>query len=290
MNEITTRMLIKKAQNGDESARNTLIENHRRFVVHLAKQFQRPGLFIEADDLIQQGCLGLLDAIAKFDLKRNGPDGKIRFLTYAGIRITHAMYREIDKHARTIAVPIHVLAYLRHEAKGDISLPELAKRLNISQNRLNSLPFAGLTVVPLEIKSEDDEYVERYLPETVLNSGDDPEALFFDCRRPEDLLRNLLGNLSERERFVIERHYGIFTTQPAQTLKEISEALKVCPDRIRQLKQRALARLRDKVRDLGQPIDQRRSPKESVIPPKSPLGKRLRVTALFAFAQDVNTP
>lgn len=101
------RQLCIRARQGSLAARDQLLKTHLGLVIHIARYFYRDGAFLEMADLIQQGCLGLLRAIDKFDPFKIARGRPVQFATYAHFWITHSIRREIQNHGRTIAVPVH---------------------------------------------------------------------------------------------------------------------------------------------------------------------------------------
>ena len=117
LSEESVRTLLTHAQQGDRNAHNRLIRTHLGLVINIAKRFRRHDDFMELGDLIQQGCLGLLRAIAKFDPSKSRKGKKVTFVTYAVYWIKHFVRREIAVHGRTVAVPTHIQYYLQRAAR-----------------------------------------------------------------------------------------------------------------------------------------------------------------------------
>jgi RNA polymerase primary sigma factor len=256
--ESQTRQWIRLAQGGDPEARNNLLRTHFPLVVYLVKKYYRPGSFMEMPDLIQQGCLGLLMAIERFDLNRKRNGKQVRFNTYVGLCVMQHVLREIDNHERTIAVPVNVQAYLRsaarakrlsgQESSDSLLLERTATAFGMTPESARSLRFTALHVVPLEMPSEDDEPLERAIPSRAAQSAD-LERLFAQ-QDHRDHLRRLLDGIPERERFVIEHHYGLLPGGTPKTLRQIAGLLRLCPDRVRQIENRAIKRMREQMPEL----------------------------------------
>jgi RNA polymerase sigma factor (sigma-70 family) len=247
-----TRQWIRLAQGGDVEARNALLRTNLPLVIYLVKQYYRPGSFMEMQDLIQHGCLGLLKAIDGFDLKMKRNGKQVRFNTYVGLRVMEAVLREIDNHGRTIAVPVNVQAYLRSIARSEhlgskqnrkaVSLESTATAFSMSVQAARSLNLAALDVVPLEITLENDESVERSLPSLEAQSRD--LQRLFAQQDHRDHISRLLSVIPERERFVIEQHYGLIPGNSPKTLMQIASILRICEERVRQIEIRAIKRMR----------------------------------------------
>ena len=207
--ESMIRRLLRRAQTGDREAREALLRATMGLVIHFAKRFYRPGLFLEMEDLVQQGCLGLLTAMDKFDLKRRShphpplsPRGrgrrvrgpKVRFATYARWWIEHAIRREIANRGRTIAVPVKMQQKINQERRRKEGYPSpLLPLPQGARGRKNEVPsplggegggegfpksrFALKVVpdvIPLEKLSEDDELIPN-VTSWVEPDPDDPE-------------------------------------------------------------------------------------------------------------------
>ena len=115
LSEDAIRQLCARAREGSESAREQIIRIHMPLVVHVATYFYRPGCFCEMGDLVQQGCLGLLHAITKFNPETVSRGRRVRFATYAHFWVTHSIRREIENNGRTISIPIKRLREAKEE-------------------------------------------------------------------------------------------------------------------------------------------------------------------------------
>jgi len=252
-NESRIRALLKRSQAGDDTARNELLRSHLGLVIKSAQQFHRRGAFLELQDLIQQGCLGLLRAMSKFDLNRKSKGRHVRFATYAVYWIQQAIRREIEKRGRLVALPANlqylIAAYARKASERrasenpDDSVKNVEPRLGPSEKMAMNLWLAGQERLPLEtFATSDDEPMVREI-----RSGDyyqdDPERLFYLINLGERL-RHLIGALSERERFVLEHHYGMVEGAPAKSVRDLARAMRLTPGRVRQVRNRAIQRLR----------------------------------------------
>jgi len=245
------RAVSRAAAGGDFEARQTMIERNLRLVVSIAKHYINRGMPLL--DLVEEGNLGLMHAIGKFD-----PERGFRFSTYATWWIRQAIERSIMNQARTIRLPVHVVKDLNgvlrakrhleaHAEKavsaGDIAhlcgkpVAEVRRMLALSEHTSSlDAPLEidpGLSVGDV-IAAED---------------GPTPESLLA-VHEIEDLVRAWLAQLNERERMVIERRFGLDGNDSA-TLETLAGELGLTRERVRQVQVEALARLRTMLRRRG---------------------------------------
>lgn len=239
----------RRAQAGDFAARQTMIECNLRLVVYLARRYQNRGMAFL--DLIEEGNLGLMHALEKFD-----PERGFRFSTYATWWIRQHIERSLMNQARTIRLPVHVvkeinlvLRALRHLALDDpheASLEKVALLLDrplADVQRILALNehIASLDA-PLDIDAAHSmvEFIADDAP------ASDPEGSL-ERQQIEALVADSLHVLSERQRHVIERRYGLNGCEMS-TLESLAEELGLTRERVRQIQQEALRRLREHMR------------------------------------------
>jgi RNA polymerase primary sigma factor len=236
--------LAKEIRKGCEESLDKLVRSNLRFVVSVAKKYQNQG--VSLSDLINEGNLGLIRAAHKFDETKG-----IKFISYAVWWIRQAILQALAEQSRIVRVPLNragtlhrigkrssvLLQELGREptvgeiAEGmDISEDEVAKTMSISQSHLSL--DAPLT------PGEDNRLLD-YLPDTQ-NPGPDDET--FE-RALSDSVEEVLGTLKEREAKILRLYYGLDGTEP-MTLEEIGGLLGITRERVRQIKEKALARLR----------------------------------------------
>jgi len=238
-----TRAELERARRRGEDARERMIRQNLRLVVSIARRYRATGMpFL---DLIQEGNLGLIRAVEKFDWRRG-----FKFSTYATWWIRQAVQRGIADRGRVIRLPVHVHDMLlrvrkaRGELEGSLgreaSVEELAHGSRISPRRVQDLQ--RLNAAPLSLETPMGEGTTN-LGELVRDPSADEhfEEVFRDIQRT-DMIR-VLETLSEREKVILLLRFGMSGEQP-MTLEEVGQRFGLTRERIRQLEGKALAKLR----------------------------------------------
>jgi RNA polymerase primary sigma factor len=234
--------LTKRVERGDLEAKRTMIESNLRLVVSIAKRYRHQGLpFL---DLIQDGTLGLIRAVEKFDWRRG-----FKFSTYATWWISQAVARGLGEKARTIRMPMHIVERRQKLNKADRMLSmelgreptmhEVAERAGLPLTHALEVQAAARASISLDQPLADQE--DALFGDMVAGDGPLPEERVEDTLRSE-ALTEALALLDEREQTVIRLRFGLHGSEP-ETLEEVGRRLGVSRERARQLERDALKRL-----------------------------------------------
>jgi RNA polymerase primary sigma factor len=249
-------VLAKRIRRGDQRAREHMIKANLRLVVKIARDYEGMGLPLL--DLINEGNIGLMKGVERFDPRKGA-----KLSTYASWWIKQSIKRALANQSKTIRLPVHVVDKVAHIRRAEVKLreafdrdptdEELAHELDLDPRRIRQYRQAAKAPVSLDAPIGDDA------SERVSEIVADPNAAApFDRLVQEtdtELVREVLGTLDQRENKILTLRFGLEDGKE-RTLEEVGAHLGVTRERIRQIQEQALKKLREKMEERDRPVDE----------------------------------
>jgi RNA polymerase primary sigma factor len=245
--------LAKRIRRGDKKAREQMITANLRLVVKIARDYE--GLGLPLLDLINEGNIGLMKGVERFDPKKGA-----KLSTYASLWIKQAIRRALSNQSKTIRLPVHVFDKMTHIRRAEVKLREMLDReptdeevadnLGLNTRRIRQYREASRAPVSLDspISTDDSTSISEHVEDVHAAAPFDEIVKHNDS----ELMQEVLATLEARESRILSMRFGLDNGRP-KTLEEVGERLGVTRERIRQIQEQALQKMRVKIESRDQP-------------------------------------
>ena len=239
------KMLAYKIRKGDKKARQRMIKSNLRLVINIAKKYSYLG--VPMLDLIEEGNLGLMKAVTKFD-----PDKGYRFSTYAAWWIKQYITRAVANQGKTVRVPVYVMEmlmrfqkvkkHLTQKNKKSPQIQEIAKKMKLPLSRVRQLHRMASNISSLNApigESGDSEFMDLLEDDSIVNAVDELSQFLLKER-----IEGLLHKMTERERKILELRFGLNDDGDTRTLRDTAKNFGITRERVRQIEAACMVKLR----------------------------------------------
>lgn len=252
--------LARRIKRGDKKAREHMIKANLRLVVKIARDYE--GLGVPLLDLVSEGNIGLMKGVERFDPKKGA-----KLSTYASLWIKQQIRRALANQSKTIRLPVHVVEKMAHIRRAEMQLrdgsdhepsdEELASAVNIDPRRVRQYRQASRAPVSLDAPLGDDE--SNRVSEVVADPNAEQPFDRVVLETDAHLVREILDTLPERERIILTLRFGL-NDDTERTLEEIAKRFDLTRERIRQIQEEALKKIRVKMKQRDQPVNEENVP------------------------------
>ncbi len=242
---VEEKALATKVKKGDKKARQKMIKSNLRLVINIAKKYSYLG--VPMLDLIEEGNLGLMKAVSKYD-----PDRGYRFSTYAAWWIKQFITRAVANQGKTVRIPVYVMEmlmrfqkvkkYLLQKQKKDPHMSDIAKRMKMPVARIKQLNHMASNIASLNApigESGDSEFMDLIEDESIVNSVDELSKFLLHER-----IEGLLEKMTEREKKILVLRFGLGEDGISHTLRDTAKHFGITRERVRQIEAACMDKLR----------------------------------------------
>jgi len=242
---VEEKALATKVKKGDKKARQKMIKSNLRLVINIAKKYSYLG--VPMLDLIEEGNLGLMKAVSKYD-----PDRGYRFSTYAAWWIKQFITRAVANQGKTVRIPVYVMEmlmrfqkvkkYLLQKQKKDPHMSDIAKRMKMPVARIKQLNHMASNIASLNApigESGDSEFMDLIEDESIVNSVDELSKFLLHER-----IEGLLEKMTEREKKILILRFGLGEDGISHTLRDTAKHFGITRERVRQIEAACMDKLR----------------------------------------------